>query len=161
MRLPSRSASCRSIPFAENVEQSLPRGFRAPISRVDDHALFDSIDCGVRFIDEAPQIFGEPVVAPGLTAIAVHALLYHDPVSVIGDDEAMEIKIKPILERRAVDLGDNSARPGERCAVETDPVTDREKLMRGAARVTAASTANKHECRVLRTRVSGRASARR
>ena len=82
------------------------------------------------------------MIAPGLAAIAVHALLDHDPVSVIGDDEAMEIKVKPILDRRAVDLGDKPARLGERRAVETDPVTDRDKLMRRLARVTAAPAAN-------------------
>jgi|SRR5271166_1163520 len=98
----------------------------APIGQVDDHALFDSVDRGERFVDEAPQTFGEPVIAPGLTAIAVHALLDHDPVPVIGDDEAMEIKVKPVLDGRAVDLGDKPTRPGERCAVETDPITDRD-----------------------------------
>ena len=128
--------------IAENVELSPPRGFRTPIGQVDDHALFDSIDRGVRFVDEAPQTFGEPVIAPGLAAIAVHALLDHDPVSVIGDDEAMEIKVKPILDRRAVDLGDKPARPGKRRAVETDPITDRDKLMRRLARVIAAPAAD-------------------
>jgi hypothetical protein len=64
------------------------------IGQVDDHVLFDSIDRGVRFVDEAAQTFGQPVIAPGLAAVAVHALLDHDPVSVIGDDEAMEIKVR-------------------------------------------------------------------
>jgi hypothetical protein len=74
--------------------------------------------------------------------IAVHALLDHDPVSVIGDNEAVEIKVKPVLDRRAVDLGDKPARPGKCCAVKTDPVTDRDKLMRRLSRVTAAPAAN-------------------
>ena len=102
----------------------------------------NSVDRRVRFVDEAPQTFREPVVAPGLAAIAVHALLDHDPVSVIGDDEAMEIKVEPILDRRAVDLGDKPARLGERRAVETDSIADRDKLMRRLARVTAAAAAN-------------------
>jgi hypothetical protein len=74
------------------------------------------------------------VIAPGLAAVAVHALLDHDPVSVIGDDEAMEIKVKPILDRRAVDLGDKLARPGKRCAVETGPIPDRDESSCGVWR---------------------------
>ena len=146
--------------FAENVELSPPRGLRTPIGQVDDHALLDAVDRGVRFVDEAPQTFGEPVIAPGLAAIAVHALLDHDPVSVIGDDEAMEIEIKPILDRRAVDLGDQPARLGERHAVKTDPVADRDKLMRRLARVTAAPAADM-DAEFSGQAASGRASARR
>jgi hypothetical protein len=96
----------------------------------------------VRFVDEALQAFGEPVIAPGLAAIAVHALLDHDPLSAIGHDEAMEIKVKPILDRRAVDLGDKPARPGKCRAVETGPIPDRDELMRRLARVIAAPPAD-------------------
>ena len=96
--------------------------------------MLDSIDRGVRFVDEAPQTFREPVIAPRLAAVAVHALLNHDPVSVIGDDESMEIKVKPVLDRRAVDLGDKPARPGKRCAVETGPIPDRDESSCGVWR---------------------------
>ena len=82
------------------------------------------------------------MITPGLAVVAVHALLDHDPVSVIGDDEAMEIEIKPVLDRRAVDLGDKPARPGKCRAVETDPITNRDELMRGLARVIAPSAAD-------------------
>jgi hypothetical protein len=63
-------------------------------------------------------------------------------VTVIGDNEAMEIKVKPIVDRRAVNLGDEPAGPGKRRAVETGPVTDRDQFMRRLARVTAAPAAN-------------------
>ncbi len=46
------------------------------------------------------------MIAPGLAAIAVHALLDDDPASVIGDNEAVQIEIKAVLHRCAVDLGD-------------------------------------------------------
>ena len=82
------------------------------------------------------------MIAPGLAAVAVHALLDHDPVSVVNADEAVEIEVKAVLDRRAVDLGDEPARPGERCAVEADPITDRDKLIRRLARVAAAPAAN-------------------
>ncbi len=44
--------------IAEKVQLSPPRGFRTPIGQVDDHALFDPIDRGVRLVDEAAQTFG-------------------------------------------------------------------------------------------------------
>jgi hypothetical protein len=44
--------------IAEKVQLSPPRGFRATIGQVDDHALLDSIDSGVRLVDEAAQTFG-------------------------------------------------------------------------------------------------------
>ena len=82
------------------------------------------------------------MIAPGLAAVAVHALLDHDPVSFVGDDEAVEIEVKAVLDRCAVDLGDEPARPGERRAVEAHPITDRDKLMRRLARVAAAPAAD-------------------
>jgi hypothetical protein len=44
--------------IAEKGELSPPRGFRAPIGQVDDHAVLDAIDRGVRLVDEASQTFG-------------------------------------------------------------------------------------------------------
>ena len=128
--------------LAEDVELSPPRGFRAPIGQIDDHALFDTVDRSVRLVDEALQTIREPVIAPGLPAIAVHALLDHGPVSVISDDEAVEIEVKPILDRRAIDLGDEPTRFCQRRAVETDPITDRYKLMWRPPRMIAAPAAD-------------------
>jgi hypothetical protein len=78
----------------------------------------------------------------------------------IGHDEAMEIKVKPVLDRRVVDLGDKPARPGKCRTVETGPIPDRDELMLHLARVIAASPADM-DAEILGTRVSGRASARR
>jgi len=96
----------------------------------------------MRFVDEAPKAFGQPVIPPGLAAVAVHALLDHDPVSFVGDDEAVEIEVKAVLDRRAVDLGNEPARPGERRAVEAHPITDRDELIRRLTRVAAAPAAD-------------------
>ena len=165
--LDTAALQVRELPFdpvrtdgTENVELPPPRSFRAPIGQIDDHTLFDPVDRGVRLVDETPQTFRQPVIAPGLAAIAVHALLDHDPVSVIGDDEAMKIKLKSILNRRTVHLGNKPTRLGECRAVETDPITDSDKLMRRLARVIAASPADM-DAEILGTRISGRASARR
>ena len=114
----------------------------------------------MRLLDEALQTLGQPVIAPGLAAIAVHALLDHDPVSVISDDEAVEIEVEPILDRRAVDLGDEPACLRERGAVEPDPIADRDQFMRRLARVIAAPAADV-DAELCRTTASGRASARR
>jgi hypothetical protein len=103
--------------LAEDVELSTPRGFGAPIGQIDDHALFDTVDRSVRLLDEALQTIREPVIAPGLPATAVHALPDNGPVSVISDDEAVEIEVKTILDRRAIDLGDEPTRFRQRRAV--------------------------------------------
>ena len=90
----------------------LPRARRrgAPIGQVDDLALIEALDRGVRLLDEALQPFRQPMIAARLPAIAVHALLHHDPTPVVGDDEAVQIKIEAILHRGAVHLGDEPAR---------------------------------------------------
>jgi hypothetical protein len=70
--------------FGKDIELSPARGFCATIREIDDHALIDTIDRKMRFVNEAPQAFGQPVIASGLAAIAVHALLDHNPVFVIA-----------------------------------------------------------------------------
>src|SRR3984893_18435466 len=77
-----------------------------------------------------------------MAAIAIHALLDDDPASDIGDNEAVQIEIKAILHRCAVDLGDQPARLSERRSVDADPITDRDKLLRRLPRVLAAPPAN-------------------
>jgi hypothetical protein len=128
--------------FTKNIELPLARSFSAPIGQVDDLTLFDAIDRGMRRVHEALQAFGQPMVAPSLSAIAVHALLHHDPVTVISDNEAVQIEVEPILHRRAVDLGDKPACLGERGTIEPDPIADRHQFMRRLARVIAAPAAN-------------------
>ena len=105
-------------------------------------ALAETVDRGVRLLDEALQPFRQPVIAARLSAVAVHALLHHDPASVVGDDEAVQIEIEAVLHRGAVDLGDEPARLGERRAVEPDPVADRDKLVRRPPRMLAAPAAD-------------------
>ena len=64
----------------------------------------------------APGALPEPVVAPGLTARAVHPLLHDDPRPVVRDDEAVQVELEAVLHRRAVDLRHQAARAHERRA---------------------------------------------
>ena len=89
-----------------------------PIGKIDDVALGRSLDGGVRFVDETRQALRQPVVAPRLPALAVHALLHHDPSPVIGDNEAMQVEVEAVLHSRTVDLGDEAACVGKARAVE-------------------------------------------
>ena len=111
-------ASMPSGPSVENVELRRARRLGAPVGEVDDLALLLPLDRRVRLVDEALQAFRQPVIAARLPAIAVHALLHHDPVAVVGDDEAVQVEIEAVLHRGAVDLGDQPARSGQRRAVE-------------------------------------------
>ena len=82
------------------------------------------------------------MIAPRLPRVAVHALLHHDPMAVVGDDEAVQVEVEAVLHRGAVDLGDEPARLGERRAVEADALADRDELVRRLARMRAAAAAD-------------------
>ena len=49
------------------------------------------------------------MIAASLPQRAVHALLHHHPMAVVGDDETVQVELKTILHRGAVDLGDQTA----------------------------------------------------
>lgn len=84
------------------------------IREIDDLALRRALDGAVWIVNKALQTFRMPMIATSLPLISVHALLHDCPFSVVGNEEAMEIKIKPILNGRAVDLGNEPARAGQR-----------------------------------------------
>jgi hypothetical protein len=79
----------------------------------------------MRRVDEAAEPLGVPMVTPRLLAAAVHALLNHPPAPVIGDNEAMQVQIEPVLHRRAVDLCDQPARASKGAAIQAGPLTYR------------------------------------
>ena len=58
----------------------------------------------VRLVDEVLQRLRMPVVTAGLPLAPVHALLDDGPLAVTCDEETMQVKIKPVLDGRAVDL---------------------------------------------------------
>ncbi len=144
-RLFERGKLARNAVRTEPVEQLELRAARllgAMVGEVDDHALLRPVDRAVRLIDEARQPFGEPVIAPRVAALAVHALLHHHPLPVVGDDEAVQVKVEAVLHRRAVDLGDEPARLRERRAVDAGALADRDQLVRRLARMLAAPAAD-------------------
>ena len=57
-----------------------------------------------------------PVIAARLPLVAVHALLHHRPVAVIGDEEAMQVEVEAVLHGGAVDLRHQAAGAREGCA---------------------------------------------
>lgn len=64
------------------------------------------------------------MIATGEAAIAIHALLHHDPLAITGDEEAMQIKLETVLHGGAVDLGDEAACFGQGVSIEADLCTD-------------------------------------
>src|SRR5580704_2189167 len=87
----------------EQLELLAPRRFCAVVGQVYDLALPWPFYRGVRLVDETLQSLGEPVVAAGLLELAVHPLLYDNPVAVVGDDEAVQIELEPVLHGGIVD----------------------------------------------------------
>src|SRR4051794_21088757 len=105
-------------------------------------ALLRAIDGLVRLLDEARKPLRMPMIAPGLPALAVHALLHHGPLAVVGDEEAVQIKIEAVLHRGAVDLRDQPAGARQRRAVEANALAERGQLRRRPPRLVAASAAD-------------------
>src|ERR1043166_9888810 len=95
-------------------------------------------------VEEAGQSFREPVIAPRLSASAVHALLHDHPLAVVGGDEAVQIEIEAVLDRGAVDLGDEPTCARERAAVDAGALPDGDEFLRGLARMLAAAAAHVH-----------------
>ena len=63
-------------------------------------------------------------------------------MAVVGDDEAVQIELEPVLHRGAVDLGDEPARLRQRRAVEADALADGDELVRRLPRMPAAPAAD-------------------
>ena len=80
------------------------------------------------------------MVAPGKAGGAVHSLLHHDPLAVIGDDEPMQVKVVAVLHRRTVNLCHKPARSRQGRAVEAGAFADCDEFLRDLAGVLAAST---------------------
>jgi len=75
------------------------------IGQVDHLPLPSPFDGGMRLVDEAPKPFREPVVPTRLSKITVHSLLNDDPLAVVGHDDPVEVEVKAVLNRRAVNFG--------------------------------------------------------
>src|SRR6185437_6688961 len=108
----------------EQVELGLTGSGRTSVGQVDDLPLVPALDGRMRSLDEAPEVLRQPVIAARQPGFAVHALLNHDPFSIVGDDEAMQVEVEAVLYRGAVHLGDQPAGSRESATVEADPLAD-------------------------------------
>ena len=126
----------------KQVKLGLARALGPMVGEVDDLALARPLDGGVRLVDKALQPLGEPVIAARLPHLAVHTLLDHGPMAVVGDNETVQVEIEAVLHGGAVDLGDEPAGGGERRSVEAHLISDRDQLVRGLAREPAAPAAD-------------------
>ena len=118
------------------------RRFGPVVGEVDDLALPWAFNCGVRLVDKALQPLGKPVVSAGLFELPVHALLYDDPMAVVGDDEPVQIKLETVLHSGTVNLRYQAAGGGEGGPVKAHPVPDIDQLVRRLPRVFSAPAAD-------------------
>ena len=65
--------------------------FGARVGEVDDDALVLAFDGGVRRIEEAVQVFRQPVIASRLATRFVHALLHDAPMAFASHHEGMQV----------------------------------------------------------------------
>ena len=82
------------------------------------------------------------MVAPRLPPDAVHALLHHRPMAIIGDKEPVQIEVEAVLHGGTIHLGHQPAGARQRLSVETNPLADGRQLGRRAPGVLAAPAAN-------------------
>src|SRR5262245_8228581 len=83
-----------------------------------------------------------PVIASRLALVAVHALLHYRPGAIIGDEEAMQIELEPVLDSRTIDLGHKPAGTGKAGRIEANALAKRAQFLRRASGMPAASAAN-------------------
>src|ERR1700676_4925415 len=83
-----------------------------------------------------------PVVAARLLPVAIHALLHHRPLAVVGYEEAVEVEIEAVLHGGAVDLGDQTACADESGTVETETFAECLQFVRRLPRMLASAAAD-------------------
>src|SRR3984893_19270144 len=83
-----------------------------------------------------------PVIAAGLGLVAIHALLNHRPLALVRDKKTVQIKLKSVLHRGAVDFCHQATGADQRSTVKSEFSGQRGKLVRRAARMLAASAAD-------------------
>ena len=94
------------------------------VGQIDDLSLLWTVNRSVWLVDEARHPLREPVISAGLLELPVHSLLNDDPMGLVGDDEAMQIKLETVLHSGAVDLGDQTADRGELGSIEPHSIAD-------------------------------------
>jgi len=114
----------------EEFELAAARRVRAVVGQIYDLALPWTFNSGMRLVDETLHAFRKPVISTRLPEVAVHSLLNDSPMTVVGDDEAMQIKLEPVLHSGTVDLGYQPAGFGERGPIKAYPVPYIDQLVR-------------------------------
>src|SRR4051794_24785653 len=94
----------------------------------------------MRLIDKTIQSLRQPMIAPGVFQLRIHALLYHRPSAVLGDNEAVQIKRVAILNRRAINFRDQPACARQSSSINPGALADGGEFQRGFTRMPAAST---------------------
>src|SRR5258708_4572343 len=95
----------------------------------------------MRRFEKADETLGLPMIATGLTEFVIHSLLNNAPVTVFGGDEGMQVQVKAVLDRGAVNFRHESAGPHQRGGINAGHITDTHQLLWGPARVRALAAA--------------------
>src|SRR6516165_4605946 len=94
--------------LGKHIELRLARRVGAPVRKIDNLSLCCTLDRRMRIIDKTGQPFGQPMISPRLSALAIHPLLHDGPPAVVGYDEAVQVEVETILYGGAVDLGNEA-----------------------------------------------------
>ena len=93
-------------------------------------------------VDKAAHAFREPVISAGLLEITIQSLLNDSPMTLVGDDKAVQIQLEPVLHGGTVHFCHQSAGCGELGSIEPLSLSDLDQLVRGLSGILAASAAD-------------------
>src|SRR5437867_3790936 len=83
-----------------------------------------------------------PMIAPRRTCGGIHALLNHGPLALSCHYKRVQIELKPVLDRRVVDFGGETAVPDQGVTLQPVLVGDGKELVWCQARMLAPAAAN-------------------
>src|SRR5262245_3065308 len=116
---------------AQQFELRLTRACRASIRQIDDFALGGTVDGAVRLRDETCDGARVPVIAPRLPLSAIHTLLYDGPPTLAGHKEPVQIELKAVLHRGAIDLGNEPAGLDQGLRIDAEAIPEHGEFFGG------------------------------
>ena len=117
-------------------------------------AVIRAFDRAMRRVQKALEMLRQPVIPAGLATPFVHTLLHDAPLTRIGHDEGMQVKIVAVLHGCAVDLGNESAGLCERHSIDADTFADTHQFLGRPARMRTLAATNMNSQFALERRES-------
>src|SRR5215471_5797551 len=140
-QMPCRGQSLVRM-LVSDLEQRGLGGASTGIDEVHDRTLVLAYNSGMRLGDEVSYGSRVPMVPASQTAPVVEALLDDSPLASRGQNEIMQVDLKPVGDGVVVDSGGKPARTDKGIAVEAVSFCNSSQFLRGISREAAAAPAD-------------------